>query len=190
MLERFLQFDKQVLIFLNGLGTETWDSFWLFATKQFNWTPLFLLILFVLFRHLGWKRGLFLLFFTALLIAFTDQFTNLIRIVFKRLRPVNDPTVVEYLRIQIRPKNYSFTSGHATTSTAVAIFLIRVLKPYVKYIVYFLVFPLVFSYSRLYLGVHYLTDVVAGACIGITIAQVAFYIHRALEARFFSGTNA
>ena len=84
MFETLLKFDKNMLVFLNGLGSDQWDSFWLYATKQFNWVPLFVVVLFLLLRYLGWKKWLFLLFFTALLIAFSDQFTNMIRVIFKR----------------------------------------------------------------------------------------------------------
>ena len=47
MFETLLKFDKNMLVFLNGLGSDQWDSFWLYATKQFNWVPLFVVVLFL-----------------------------------------------------------------------------------------------------------------------------------------------
>ena len=185
MFETLLKFDKNMLVFLNGLGSDQWDSFWLYATKQFNWVPLFVVVLFLLLRYLGWKKWFFLLFFTALLIAFSDQFTNLIRVIFKRLRPINDPLVVEHLRVLIRPQSYSFTSGHATTSTAVAVFVILLLRNHFKYIQFFVLFPLVFAYSRLYLGVHYPIDILAGAAVGMSIGYGAYKLFRWFEFRYF-----
>jgi len=62
MFETLLKLDKNMLVFLNGLGSEQWDSFWLYATKQFNWVPLFVVVLFLLLRYLGWKKWLFYFF--------------------------------------------------------------------------------------------------------------------------------
>jgi undecaprenyl-diphosphatase len=131
------------------------------------------------------EKMVFLLFFTALLIAFSDQLTNVIRLIFKRLRPINDPLVVEHLRVLIRPQSYSFTSGHATTSTAVAVFVILLLRNHFKYIKFFVLFPLVFAYSRLYLGVHYPLDILAGAAVGMSIGYGAYKLFRWFEFRYF-----
>ena len=58
MLETLLQKDTELLIFLNSLGSEQWDGFWLALTNQFHWSPLFALILFLIFKKFGWKNGL------------------------------------------------------------------------------------------------------------------------------------
>ena len=186
MFEKIIELDKSLLIFINGLGSEQWDGFWLFATKQLNWTPFFLLILFLLFKHLGWKKGFFVLLFMPLVILLSDQFTNLIRVIFKRLRPINDSTISDQLRILIKPQSYSFTSGHATTSSCVTMFLILLLKNHSKLIYAMLIFPLIFAYSRLYLGVHFPIDIIAGICIGSTLGCLFYKLFLKLEVRFFS----
>ena len=48
--------DAELLIFLNNLGNEKWDSFWLTITNQFNWVPLFVIILLLIFWRFGLKR--------------------------------------------------------------------------------------------------------------------------------------
>ena len=48
MLDKILALDKELLIFLNGLGSSTFDPFWLFITKQSNWTPFFLVLLYLI----------------------------------------------------------------------------------------------------------------------------------------------
>lgn len=185
MFEKLIQLDKQFLIYLNNLGTPGWDPFWLFITKQFNWAPLFIVVLFFFFKYLGWKKGVFLLFFLAVLITFSDQFVNIIRATFERLRPNNDPEIQDKLRTLINPQNYSFISGHATTSTAVAIFAINVLGKYTKYIYLFLLFPLFFAYSRLYLGVHFPIDIFTGASVGCIIGLVSARLFNLCTRKFF-----
>ena len=77
MVEKLLSLDTKLFVFLNGLGSETYDGLWLFITKQSNWIPLFLLLLYVIYKKLGAKQTLYLLLFVAVLVTFTDQTTNL-----------------------------------------------------------------------------------------------------------------
>lgn len=185
MFETLIQKDRELLIYLNNLGSEQWDSFWLFITNQLNWAPLFALIIFLIFKNLGWKKGGFLLLFLILMVAFSDQFTNMIRGIFERLRPNNDLRISHLLRTLITPQSYSFTSGHATTSMAFSVFVWLFFKKRYKTIRLIFIFPLVFAYSRLYLGVHFPIDILTGATIGSTIGYVFFKSHALLEKKLF-----
>ncbi len=124
--------------------------------------------------------------FIAVLITFSDQITNVIRGIFERLRPNNDPSIKESLRTLIRPQSFSFASGHATTSTVVAVFLIMLLKKHVRYIKLLLLFPLVFAYSRLYLGVHFPIDILFGFMNGTIIGFSAYALYAVLTEKIFN----
>ena len=52
MLEKILELDKELLIFLNGLGSSTFDGMWLIITKQAYWAPLFLIVFYLLQKKL------------------------------------------------------------------------------------------------------------------------------------------
>ncbi|CAM1333763.1 phosphatase PAP2 family protein [Tenacibaculum aestuariivivum] len=186
-MEDIIKCDKELLIYLNNLGSEQWDWLWLAITNQFNWTPLFIFMLYLVFKHLGLKKGLFTVVFIALLITFSDQYTNLIRGVFERLRPNNDPSIAQNtLRRLIKPQSFSFTSGHATTSTVVTVFLIMLLKEKFKYVKLLLFFPLVFAYSRLYLGVHFPIDILAGFLNGTIVGFIAYSFYSFLLKKIFN----
>ena len=174
-LEKIIQHDKDLLVYLNLLGNENWDTFWMTITNQFSWIPLYLLFFFLIFKSFGWKKGLVLLLFTALLVTFSDQFTVFIKNYYERLRPNRDPSINEIIRILKNNKSFSFLSGHATTSTAVSLFMHLSLKKYYKYTILFFIWPLLFAYSRIYIGVHFPIDVTAGALLGLLIGYV-FYI--------------
>jgi undecaprenyl-diphosphatase len=186
MFDILIQKDKQLLIYLNSLGSEQWDPFWLFITNQLNWAPLFLLIIFLIFKNFGWKKGGFLFLFLILMVAFSDQFTNMIRGIFERLRPNNDISINHVLRTLIKPQSYSFTSGHATTSMTFSVFIFFLFKEKYKYIKYIFIFPLVFAYSRLYLGVHFPIDILSGATVGSILGFTFFKIHALLNRKLFS----
>ena len=185
MLEFILQKDKDIILFLNNLGSEQWDWLWLAITKQFNWIPLFVFVFYLIIKSFGWKRGGFMILSMILLVAFSDQFTNLIKNTVTRLRPNNDVSINNQLRIFITPQSYSFYSGHAATSTIFSVFVVLLLKEKLKYIYLILLFPLVFSYSRLYLGVHFLTDILSGILAGTLLANLFFIGYQKLEKRLF-----
>lgn len=185
MLDWLLELDRDVFVYLNGLGSEGWDGFWLFITKQFNWIPVFAIILYLAFKRLGWKHAVLVIVLVALLITLTDQTTNLIKNTFQRLRPGNDPLLTDIMRAVQKRKSFSFISGHASNSMAVAYFLYRILKPYLKYMGFIFLWPLIFAYSRIYLGLHYPGDILMGYLYGILMASLMLLLYRYLRDKFF-----
>lgn len=173
-LDKIIQYDKELLVFLNGLGNTHWDTFWMTITNQLSWIPLYILFLILLIKSIGWKKGLALLLFTAVLITFSDQLTVFIKNTTHRLRPNRDPEINEIIRIIKNNKSFSFVSGHATTSTAISLFMHLTLKKYYKYTILFFIWPILFAYSRIYIGVHFPIDVTMGAILGLLIGFV-FY---------------
>lgn len=182
MLERLLQIDTELLIILNNLGSEQWDSFWFFLTNQFSWSPLFAFLLFLIFKKFGWKSGVLMLLFLIVLVAFSDQFTNFIKNTFQRLRPCNTEAVIQVIRkFDYKPSSFSFYSGHAASSMTFSFFIILLLKPYYKCIWLLLLFPLFFGYSRIYLGVHYPIDILAGYMAGIFFGSLFYLLQKKLR---------
>jgi len=175
-LEQIIAYDKELFIYLNSQGSEPWDAFWMLITNQFNWIPLFLLLFFLIFKAYGWKKGVILVIVAALLVTFSDQFVNLIKNYFDRLRPNNDTSINDVIRILKRPRSFSFVSGHSTTSFAVTLFMIHSLKKYYKYPLLLLLWPLLFAYSRIYVGVHFPIDIFIGMLLGLLIGYTFYKI--------------
>ena len=128
----------------------------------------------MIFRYLGWKNGVAFLLLTAILVTFSDQFTVWIKDYFGRLRPNRDPSINQGIRILKNNTSFSFVSGHATTSMAVSLLVYLSVKKYFRDGVLFFIWPLMFAYSRIYIGVHFPLDVISGALLGILIGYL-FY---------------
>ncbi|HEU0136031.1 MAG TPA: phosphatase PAP2 family protein, partial [Flavobacterium sp.] len=110
---------------------------------------------------------------------------NICKNFFERLRPGSNPELAELIRaVQIR-NSFSFFSGHASNSMAAAFFLYRVLHPYVKYMGFIFIWPVIFAYSRIYLGLHYPIDIFCGYIWGILMAIIMLRIYINFRDGFF-----
>ena len=190
MLDRIKQIDTELLIFLNNLGDESWDPIWIAITDKFTFLPLFLLIIFLLFKKNGIKGLFIILLFISFLILFTDQFTNLVKDFIQRLRPCRLDELQNLLReIDIRCGKYGFFSAHAANSISVAVFILNCVnesvKKYLKPIL--ILWVLFFSYSRIYLGVHYPLDTIFGLTFGLLSGYLftCIYDHFKSQKLFF-----
>lgn len=173
-MEHLINLDKELFLFLNGLGSEPFDGFWMIITKQIYWSPLFIGVFYLIQKKLGWKGLGMIILFLAVLITFTDQITNLFKYSFERLRPCNNPEFEGIMREVMNRKSFSFFSGHASNSFASTIFIVLILRKYYKHTYLLYLFPLIFAYSRIYLGLHYPGDILIGYLAG-GIFGFAFY---------------
>ena len=186
MLEQIIEKDQELFLFLNNLGTETWDGFWLFVTAKMSFVPLYALLLFLIYRKLGLKALLMMIVVIAAMITFTDQGTNLAKSFFGRLRPCREEGVMELTRfIHSRCGMYSFFSGHASNSMAAAVFGGLVLRPYYKKLIFILLFwSFIVAYSRIYIGVHYPLDIFFGMIYGALSGVLFYHLNKYLLKRF------
>ena len=174
MLDKIIALDTQLFIYLNSLGSPAFDNLWLIITKQANWTPFFILLGFLIYKKLGAKKlGISVLFITLLLLVCNES-VEFCKITFERLRPCNNPEIKEVIRIVHYSKTFSFFSGHAANSMASMTFLYLILKKQYQYSFLIFLYPLIFAYSRIYLGVHYPTDILTGYFFGLLIG-ILFY---------------
>ena len=185
MLEKILALDTQLFIYLNGLGSETYDAFWLVITKQVNWIPFFLLVFYLIYTKLGLKKTGYLLLFVAVLILITDQVTNLVKYSVQRARPCNNPEINTIIRVVQSRTSFSFFSGHAANTMAVATFLFLIFKKQFKYFWLLFLWPLIFAYSRIYLGLHYPLDIFSGYVFGFFIGYVMFRVYEFTQIKYF-----
>ncbi len=185
MLEKIIYFDQHTFIFLNSLGSEKFDVLWLLITNQSNWTPFFATLLYFIHKKLGTKQTFILVLFILVLITISDQFTNLVKDTFQRLRPCSDPKINTLIRVVKSSETFSFFSGHAANTMAVATFLYFILKDKFKYFGLLFLWPLIFAYSRIYLGLHYPSDIICGYISGFILGLLMFKTYQITQKKYF-----
>ena len=187
MLEQLLEYDTELFLYLNSLGTETWDWLWLLITAKKTFVPLYALLLFLIYKKLGLKSLLLMVVVVAAMITFTDQFTNIVKRSVLRFRPCACEEIMDSIRYIAErcSANRSFFSGHASNSMAAAVFGGLVLRPYFKNLIFILVlWSFIVAYSRIYVGVHFPIDIICGMAFG-ALSGFGFYkLSRVVLKRF------
>jgi undecaprenyl-diphosphatase len=186
MIDQLIEYDKELFLFLNNLGSPTWDTFWLIITDELTFIPLYAILLFLLYKKFGLKALFIFIVLVALMITFTDQITNVFKRGFERPRPCRADGVMEYMRfVAKRCGLYGFFSGHSSNSMAAAVFAGLILRPYYKNLIFILLFwSAIVAYSRIYVGVHYPLDIVCGLTFGAITGFLFYKLAKYLVNRF------
>jgi len=170
-MEEIILEDKQAMIFLNNLGSSTFDPFWILVSEKWFWIPLYVIFLYFLYKNFNKKSLFYILLFVALGITASDQIANIFKFGFERLRPCHDPSLEGLLREVKCGGKFGFYSAHSSNSFFVATYLTMLLGKKIKQLPYFLfVWAAIVAYSRVYLGMHFPGDIIVGAIMGILLA--------------------
>lgn len=194
MIEWLIDIDTQLFLFLNGIHSPTFDTLMFRISGNLIWAPLYIGILYLLFKKYGVK-GLWLLLGVALVVTLADQISvHFFKNVFGRLRPCHNPEIKELVHTVSRcGGKYGFVSSHAANTFGVAMFLHLVLsKKWFSISIFF--WASLVSYSRIYLGVHYPGDIIVGALLGLTLGKVVHILYTFIKSRIaqqsFSNTQS
>ncbi len=170
-MEEIILEDKQAMIFLNNLGSSTFDPFWILVSEKWFWIPLYVIFLYFLYKNFNKKSLFYILLFVALGITASDQIANIFKFGFERLRPCHDPSLEGLLREVKCGGKFGFYSAHSSNSFFVATYLTMLLGKKINQLPYFLfVWAAIVAYSRVYLGMHFPGDIIIGAIMGILLA--------------------
>lgn len=180
MLEQLLHYERDIFFALNGSNSIYLDHFmWLFSSKKV-WFPLAFFILVVLSYKKNWKEILFVLLAITLVITLCDQFASTFcKPFFARFRPTSHPDFMNEVSTVFgyRSGRYGFISSHAANAFGFATFTLMLFRN--KWYTYTILFwSIVTAYTRIYLGVHFISDVVCGAMAGIIFGFLVFKLYK------------
>jgi undecaprenyl-diphosphatase len=183
MLDQIIEWDKKLLLFLNGFHADWLDPIMFQMTKTQFWVPLYLLLIYYIFKMYNNEGWIFILG-AALTIVLCDQITNsLMKPFFERFRPSIDPTLQGMVHLVNDYKGglYGFASSHAANTFGSAVFIWLVLRQEYKWIGLVFIWATLVTYTRIYLGVHFPGDVIVGGLIGASCGYGSFRFSKWLQ---------
>ena len=172
--------DRDLLTTINFDGPTGYDFFWAIYSDKWTWIPFILVIVYCLLRPGNWKHRLLIIGSVALLFLLSDfVVSSFIKNIICRPRPSHDPAVMDLLSYvnDYRGGAYGFPSNHASNGFATATFLALLFRNRWVTLSAFL-WAVGSCYSRMYLGVHYPTDILCGALLGTLFAFLVFILYK------------
>ena len=166
-MHELIQEDRSLFLFLNNLGNTSFDQLWIMISATWIWVPLYIIFLYLLFKNYQLRNLVFILIFIALGVTFSDQLAGVFKTGVSRLRPCHDPTLNGLMRDVKCGGKFGFYSSHAANTFFIATFMSLLLYKKFRLLPYILlVWAMIVSYSRIYLGVHFPLDILMGALMG------------------------
>ena len=174
--------DHRVTLFINSLNNSFLDDvMWLISSTSFG-IPFYILFVFLLIRIYDPRQIIFSLLALILVVSLCDLSAKyFFKEVFERYRPSHNLILRDQLHLvnNYTGGKYGFVSSHAANMAGLSLMVYFFLKQRFVKIVYLLVpFVLLVSYSRVYLGVHYVSDVFVGMFLGVLIS---FTLYKLIE---------
>lgn len=180
MWESIIQFDQQLSLAINGSHSLFLDGVMTTLTNTWTWIPVAALLLFVIFKSGTWREVFLVILALALTVFLADHISSAIfKPLFQRFRPSQDPLIMYQVDVVDGHRGglYGFISSHAANTFGIFVFTSLLLRSR-AYTISMAVWALLVSYSRIYLGVHYLGDIFFGALWGAAMGAGCYYLYR------------
>lgn len=184
--------DMQVLSLFNGSDNIMLDQMVQILTSGLTWIPLYVMLFFVVMRNNETMGQIALVVGSAIFcVLFADGLVDgIIKQLAERWRPSNDPTFKYMVQVvdDIRPKGYSFCSAHAANTMSLAVFFSLLIRSKMLTIT-LVIWSLINCWTRLYLGVHYPSDILCGMIIGIIVGILVYLLYYKIYLRITPKIN-
>ena len=184
--------DCAVLLFVNRMHCSLTDDIMWLISDRFIWVPFYMLLTYFLYRKYGLRSLMLCLISVALCICMADQLgASVIRPLIERPRPSHVGGALSAALHHVNDYHggsYGFPSCHAANTLGLTFFLFFVYRN--KRLFWgLLAWALSVCYSRLYLGVHYPTDLIAGSIVGVFSAAIAAIIYYLLNKAYYKAKD-
>lgn len=191
-IQSVLEFDRNLLSLFNGSNSLFSDSWMLVLTSGFTWIPLYFSLLYLVVKNNETMAQILLIMgCSALCVALADGMADFVaKPLVERWRPSNDPVFRYAVNVVggMRGTDYGFFSAHAANTFSIAVFFCWLVKSRILGISMVL-WSLVNCYTRMYLGLHYPTDIFVGLLWGFVVGTAVYYIYYRIYSRISPKNN-
>ena len=163
--------DIQLFQLINAAGYEQMDNVMILMSEKLTWIPLYLLLLYLLYKKIS-AKFIWVLISLGVLIFLADYGSvHFFKEVFQRLRPCHQ---LDNIRVVVECGGfYSFVSSHAANTFAVTFFMGLIFRN-VRGFIFLFSWAVIIGYSRVYLGVHFPFDIVGGMFWGLFVSLLTY----------------
>lgn len=187
-----MDYERETFFLLNGSDWAYLDRFmWLFSGKAV-WLPLAAFMLWVLVYKKNWREWLLILLAITLVITLCDQFaSHVCKPLFTRFRPTHHPDFMNEVKTVFgyRGGLYGFMSSHAANAFGFVTFMALLMRNRLLGWTLF-AWAVLTAYSRVYLGVHFISDIVPGALIGTFFGWLTYLLYKEVRLLVIPGARA
>lgn len=189
MFDSLEQLDRSLFMGINSLHSNLFDAIMVYVTQIWVFIPLFIWWIYLIYSKYGVKKIFVLFGFLILLVALTDQSSYYVKHSVKRFRPSHNLEIQDQVHIVdgYRGGQYGFFSGHAANTFGIAtllFFLFSEKNMWFRSI--FFLWAGITSYSRIYLGVHYPSDILVGMIVGVVWALIVYELIQLTFKKYFN----
>ena len=188
--QEFHRFDQDVTLQVNSWHSDFSDPIWEFLSDIPVWIPMYVLIVAFVIWRLGWKKGLIVVAAALITFGFCDQFSNIIKDAVARLRPLNDEYMIANgLHILEKGGKYGFFSAHSANAFGLATSTLLGLRTdkrlrYRGYAAWMYSWAALVAVSRIFVGKHYIGDIIVGAIVGILAGYASISLAKWIIRRY------
>lgn len=187
--------DRAATLAINDFDSAFTDAVMPWLSNRLVWIPLYLLLFWFIWKRVGAKKAVVILLAVALCMLAIDQFANLVKDSVERYRPCWDDYMLgNGLKVlEKKGGKYGFFSAHAATTAGLAVAVMYFLKEHwgrgsrYRVLAWCFAFYVVgVSISRVYVGKHFLGDIIVGALAGMIIARAISWLVRWVVTKYFA----
>ena len=178
--QTIIELDRQILAFFNGSDSLFIDGLMLTFTNGTTWIALYLALLYVVVKNNDTMLQIGLVVGCCALCLFFTEFVTegLVKPAVARPRPGNDPLYMYAVDVvnDKRSLDYSFFSAHAANTFGIAMFFSLLMRNRL-FTCLMVGWSLLNCYTRLYLAMHYPSDILVGLCWGGIVGSAVYYAY-------------